>query len=390
LDGPISLVDAERRLAELSRRAATAPEAPARRSPTRKPTVIFGNMMGIAGGGFLGIVAGYWLLNYFGGPQFDFLQLPLPLVAHTQPGGAPKQEGGATMPPPFALARGEEDADWALGPVTREEAPEVLAETIDPHVIPASAAEALVEPADHMPVDDTAATPEPANGSATSGSKAGNPVYSSDELRQALEAADSVLGCAACDSTGAVTRVVVSGVREVNGQSVEQTTERQFVCEACRGRPTTRITQEVYRRLCRLSEAATYVAVEPDDVSAWQQRDAIARVLLKAGGDRARLEGIGRLAGYWLANRDTDTRGILVAGTVREIEQQGDYFYTRVVLFGLPKEVTVVSTIRAPLERQDRVLIAGAVVDHPATSLPGFEGNQPVVVWGGLPVRLAD
>jgi hypothetical protein len=382
----LSVADAERRLAELSRLSKPTPPVP------RKSAGFLSNLIGIAGGGFLGLAAGYWLLNYFGGPQFDFLHLPLPLVAHTQPPGTAPAEGRAA-----AYDEATADVDSADASVSSEDfaAPATVDFAVDaaafdrtnrptvpdPAVVPASAS------VDVLPEQSTA-------GSSYSPSAAERPApaptYTTAELNQAVTDAETVLGCPACRSTGTVTRVVVSGVREVNGERVEQTTERQFVCEACRGRPTTRITQDVYRRLCRLAEVATYVSCDPRDLGIWQQRDAIARVLLKAGEDRARLDGIGRLAGHTLNNHAPESRGIVVGGTVRQIEQHESLYYTRIVLFGLPKEVTVVSSSRVPLVQHDRVLIAGAIVDDPVTNLPGFQGKQSAVVWGGLPVRLSD
>jgi hypothetical protein len=43
-----------------------------------------GNLIGIVVFGFLGLAVGYWLLNYFGGARFNFLDIPLPFVPHTQ------------------------------------------------------------------------------------------------------------------------------------------------------------------------------------------------------------------------------------------------------------------------------------------------------------------
>ncbi len=42
------------------------------------------HLLGIIGSGFLGLAIGYYLLNYLGGPRFNFLNIPLPGIPHTQ------------------------------------------------------------------------------------------------------------------------------------------------------------------------------------------------------------------------------------------------------------------------------------------------------------------
>jgi len=45
-------------------------------SPLRK-------LLGVIGGGLLGLTIGYYLLNWIGGPRFDFMKVYLPGVPHT-------------------------------------------------------------------------------------------------------------------------------------------------------------------------------------------------------------------------------------------------------------------------------------------------------------------
>jgi carboxypeptidase Taq len=45
---------------------------------------VLGNFIGIVVFGFVGLFIGYWLLNFFGGPRFNFLDIWLPFVSHTQ------------------------------------------------------------------------------------------------------------------------------------------------------------------------------------------------------------------------------------------------------------------------------------------------------------------
>ncbi len=68
----------------------------------------------------------------------------------------------------------------------------------------------------------------------------------------------------------------------------------------------------------------------------------------------------------------------------------GSLYAMRIVLFGLPKVVVVVSwrPAQPAISQHDRVLILGSIVDNPAENLVGYDGRLPQVVWGGLPVKL--
>ena len=71
------------------------------------------------------------------------------------------------------------------------------------------------------------------------------------------------------------------------------------------------------------------------------------------------------------------------------MSQVGSLYGMKIVLFGLPKVVTVISCAREPAIREhDRVLILGTIVDNPAENLAGYEERLPQVVWGGLPAKL--
>jgi hypothetical protein len=60
-----------------------APFPPRRRRRSGAKTSPLRKLVGIIGGGVLGLAIGYYLLNWIGGPRFDFLQVYLPGVPHT-------------------------------------------------------------------------------------------------------------------------------------------------------------------------------------------------------------------------------------------------------------------------------------------------------------------
>jgi hypothetical protein len=214
------------------------------------------------------------------------------------------------------------------------------------------------------------------------------PEYSSAELGQVLAAAHAASGCENCRSTGFVQRIEVTGVTDVGGKRIERKAERRVPCDVCGGKPSGKITPEFYTRLCHLAEVVTFVEIAPGDPQLLHRKEAVEQVLLRAAIDRDKQAALGRLAGFQVATPAGGTNGVLLAGTVQEVGREGELHRTRVVLFGLPEVVTVISASRPPLSVQDRVLIAGSIVDSPTDNLPGYQGSLPRVVWGGFTVKL--
>jgi hypothetical protein len=150
------------------------------------------------------------------------------------------------------------------------------------------------------------------------------------------------------------------------------------------------MTPELYAKLCHLAEVVTFVS--KGDANTWSQRETVQNLLVSAAADQRVAEAIGRLAGFQLdqmRHKDHGT-GIALAGTVQELSQVGGLYAMRIVLFGLPKVVTVVSwrPAQPAINEHDRVIILGSIVDDPVENLVGYEGRLPQVVWGGLPAKL--
>jgi hypothetical protein len=137
-----------------------------------------------------------------------------------------------------------------------------------------------------------------------------------------------------------------------------------------------------------LAQVVTYLDVDASDASVWQRKLAVETVFLKAAGNREKTHSIGRLAAHWLENEQRDGNGVLLAGTVQSTRQEGPYYLTELVLFGLPTVVTVASNGPAGLQAEDRVLVAGSIVEEPSKHLAEYQGNLPRLVWGGMPLKL--
>jgi hypothetical protein len=325
---------------------ATAPSVSAAQlrrvmQPHNRPSAI-GQLAGILLGGAMGMVVGYWILNYLGGPRFDFLHVPLPLVPHTQ---AAREALPPSPQPAPARALMEE-----------EEPPPRQPASMPPASAPA----------------DTA--PGPPMSSPAPSSAPTFPSYSADQLAEALSAAHAAAGCENCQSTG----------------FIQKTPQDRQSCPVCGGKPARRINADVYAKLCQLAEAITFVELDAGDPQFSHRKQSAEQVFLWAASDRQKQAALGRMTSHLLANRQRKQSGILLAGTVQASGQTGDYFWTRLVLFGLPEEVTVVASAPLRFKPQSRLLLAGSIIDDPRQRLPGYSGIAPQVVFGGLPIPLPD
>lgn len=329
----------------------------------RRSGGVFGNLVGIVGGGLLGLAAGYYLLNWFGGSQFNLLEIPLPFIAHTQRDAPSAHVESAPRPSPRAA---EPAPLAAASPIRRV------------------AVEAPLGPVRGEPVESTAPRDERPSAPPrrlTPGVH-GAPRFTAEQLDDALSAATRAAGCPTCDSTGYVRRVVLTG------DDFDQQAEKTFVCEDCRGRPPVRLDEPVYELLCGLAETLTFVRLPPgEDASA--RREALHSLLLRIAADPDRARSLGRLAAARLTDADRPNHGLVLAGTVTAVSVEGPFQLTRIVLLGQPRDIVVVGVGTSALEPQDRVLIAGVVIDRPRELIVGYRGAAEQVVWGGLPLVLS-
>lgn len=333
----------------------------ARSSRRRRGPSVLVNMVGIVVSGVIGLGIGYYILNWYWGPQLNFLNLSLPGLK--APPAEAQDPLASTSPPRDArpgsgLPLGGSQPRRNSGGGGSEVAPfpQHMANSVDP----APARPAL-------------------------------PVYSSDELGVAIREAHGAVGCEACNSEGFITRVVVTGTTQTpDGKVTEQKATKIEPCEVCQGKPTSgKITADVFKSLCHLSEMMTWVDMNDSRLNA--RREGIRNVLSRASERPEQVTSIGRQAGQLLATpQHRQFQGVLLAGTVDGMTEEDGVFLTRLILFGAPKEVVVASRQPAPFALRDRVLVAGSLIQDPTEVIEGYTGKLKQVVWGGYPFKLAD
>jgi|GEM_PF-2309650 len=360
-------------------------------------------LIGIVLGGAVGLLIGYYILNIFWGPRYNFLQIYLPGVRHTYkyapawvPGwakGGRESPGSQEESGPSESSKNNQNNKVQSGPKSKPTSPEGTA--------PANSSAAGEQP--QSPKEPVQQAGPPPSGAAEkpptnkpkgkpSGKSAatakpvklqviGAPSYTADDLAQAIQAVEEVFGCKQCHSTGQQTKTVTQ-VQQVDGQPKEVTGQMSTPCEACQGNPPKAVSEESFERFCRLAEVLCFLS-GPEDKSA-DRRLAAHKLLQYAAQEPANAEKIGP----WAAARWQDagrlSMGLLAAGKLGGPKQQGPWQLYELHLAGTESKLPLLLTTTPPAQPGDQVLVLGAIVEDPSDNLPGYPGKEPALLIGAL------
>lgn len=381
--------------AEEEAASAKSPAYAVRSAPRKKQQSsllgMLGTVFGMVFGGALGLAIGYYILLWIGGPRADFLEVRDKLPAWMLPA---KRSKGGRIEARRGEAEGRKLADLLEEPDEIAPAPAGLNSTpLD--AAPASGAWRDPPPADIVQVGASEALPEeilpnefaadPREECEPLGPRGFN-TYTADDVWKALAAVSETIGCEHCHATGYIDRETPLDARP--GAAGESQRTR---CPHCHGKPVRGLTAEAFERLCVLADAVTFAQLGGDAADHDQLREQLLAALMRVADDRAKAQIIGRLAGARFDDSQRQTNGIILAGTVQSVAEEGPLCRIQLVLFGVPRTVVVYSPQppHPDFTPADRVLILGSIVDSPSDNLAGYQGKLTQVVWGGLPLKLA-
>jgi len=327
----------------------------ARPGRRRKQKSVVKEMVGAILGGFAGLAIGYYLLNYFGGERFDFMQIWLPFVEHTQkhwPGEKPdasaekesdetaKQGGTASQPKRPAAARNVPPETPAPPEPEPEPAPSPGGFAFDPmdQGGPAVPGPTMEDPKIEL---DGTLEPEPTVGLRRP------PSYTSNELGEALAEANQAL----------------------NGEQA-----------------TGEITPEVYDKFCTLGQRVTFVKAGGPQVA--DRKQAVQKLLEQIAADPLAVHQLGQLAVTPLEDAAGDDYGVLVAGIIGTIREKDGLYATPLKAPGIEQTQFVMSTRPLSLPEGQRVLVLGSTVHSPVEKVIDYSGGRPLVIWFGMGVAI--
>ncbi len=149
-------------------------------------------------------------------------------------------------------------------------------------------------------------------------------------------------------------------------------------------------TDAFYTACAQLGETITYMVPTHDPA----ERDLVSSVrefFLGFQQTPKKLAAIGNRSVQWLDQSDRSTQGVVLFGTVRQKRMAGKLHVTELALAAIDQRTVLVASHIDPgpfYQDGDRVLMLGTIVPDPATQLLGYEGNESMVVLGGLPIVL--
>jgi hypothetical protein len=390
--------------AAFDRQAANMRTAPRTRRQA-SPLGVLGQLVGVVLGGVLGLALGYFVLLWLGGPKSDFLHLRgkvpgwlLPSRRHNEAGKdrplTSRQQGRAGAGRSLAdLLQDPPNAERDDGPAVDEPTPDTAEPADEDTTTSPDEPAASIDRRPASPADARLVERLPPGSPAFPEGYLGPRAFESrtvSELTSVLRKADRALRCPHCQAPSVV-KLAAFTAPATDGPSADEDRLNPRRCDYCRGKPLANLTAAAFDRLCDLAETVTFVQFDQDDPGRDECRQAAEAIALAIGSQPDRTEIAGRLAGGRLDESQRRSNGILLAGTVQRAEMEGELFAIQVMLFGCGKTVTVISRQphEPPVQRRDRLLVLGSIVDSPRDNLAGYAGNLSQVVWGGLPLKLA-
>jgi hypothetical protein len=277
----------------------------------------------------MGLAIGYYLLNYLGGPSFNWLHIPLPGIPHTQGDAAKEQqdENAAVPQPP------------APDPSTSTPAAPPLAGTPSMPAEPAPPSEPVPQfPPDYL------------------GPRRFD-LYDADDLAEALVRANTLAG-------GAGAGAAASG-------------------------PPPALTADTYQQWCDVAEVIALLSPDAPEKSVSPRRDALRRLALRiATGTNVR--EIAKHCPGVLANPPRPEAGVLLVGYVESSQPVDGLFELRLSVPNTAQKVVVLSPRGSLAARGDLALVLGSVINEPGQNVIGYSGTEPQAVWAGLIAKVAD
>jgi hypothetical protein len=400
--------------------------APRRKSRRRNPVLM---VLGIVGGGFLGLVIGYAILMWLFDPPKDPLRLAPQLPGFMVPKAlrsanearvaqsTTRNETNSSSSTPPANNDSDNDASKQSPPDS---------ELLPPFEPPRDAA---TEPAKSNagPLADSKMNPvEPQAKSAENNStkresdshldlfgdttQPSAPSEATDALKNPFEAAASNERAAPPPATAnnadSTSKASTDATDQLGPVRERRFTQNELLAAVAAAKVTTqsalalpvnagaaekkKVNGPFYMNLCKIAEVLTFLDPSADKKHDDQATTAAIEAILNAAPDQARLEELGKLAGYWYERpQPTDEivcEGIVLSGIVKQSKQRGKLVESVVETLGPPRELRIVSPWALTDDPRRPVLVIGAIIKDAAKNLRGYDGAATTVVWAAMAI----
>ncbi len=385
----------------------------------RKEKSAVKEMVGAIIGGFVGLSIGYYGLNYFGDARFDFLNIWLPGVAHTERhrpwGDAGKaQDDTANDVAETVVYPADPKPDGAImggygryidinfqrlvlaGKILPDSSEPLVSVTIDDKDYMTAAEGSVIETLEEIAIGggglrkghklrrkdqwwvevvDPKPTPDPAEIA-----KADPPAESQpgDKPKAKPEPKKKPLPEGYIGPKNRPSYTMAQLGEALKGAHVEMKGLKEH----------DELTDSLYEKLCQLAERLTFIDVEPDAAGLFDRQLAVETMLESYALRGNRLEEIASRAGARLDDLDTADGGIVLAGKAGRVVARDGLHGTMLTLPGGQAAYNVLSDQPLGAEDGDSILVVGVAVTEPSENLIGYSGSKPVVIWATMAITL--
>lgn len=366
----------------------------------RRPSALR-QMIGVAGGGVMGLSLGYFILLWIGGPQKDFLKvghklpaLIVPAAFHQAVDDRPINDGGSTAQ--FEPSDFDELAQKFSDFATENEPspPETFEPAADASAAPPVSEFALDDETLPAVTEPEMAAPEMAEPQPLADAEAGNSIvnpataeienFAPEEFSLPLDNAALAEPAAAMpEETPAAampepetepqpavqvqlrnaprfgTDELKTSLAEVEQQHQGLLTGSLEDAAAKRGKIAG------FRAYCELGHVYTFADAANAGEELQAAETSIRQRLVEIAGQEQAMADIGNLSALWVTSEKRPKPGVLLAGMVLEVKQQGEAHAVVLVPLGSEQPVKVVTAEQPNVEQGSRAVVLGSIVDHP-------------------------
>lgn len=145
------------------------------------------------------------------------------------------------------------------------------------------------------------------------------------------------------------------------------------------------LLRQTYLALAGLGEAITFA-----EQGSQLDEAEVTDVLKSLTDDDTKLTKLGEAGEMWIGSKRGRV-GVLLLGTVKGIERQGDLYETKLAVSAdaNPTSLYTDGDPRDAYQVDSKALVLGAVIEDPASNLSGYEGEAESVIWSQLSIVVA-
>ncbi len=355
--------------------------------PRRRPSIVR-QLVGVVGGGVLGLGLGYLALLWLGGPHKDFLGVGTKLPAFMVP--AAFHDDLDVQRRPIEV----EDSQFAdlqnkfssFAPEASEPASDSPTRAKRPKV---QFGQDYPEPKEETPADfvigeleNQTAPDEPENAEPEGEALPLDETESATETTPAVDEAPQPSEAAPAQAEAVLVREAPRFEPTALAAELEdvQAHQQAFFTGSVEEKEARAKKGSAFLEFCELAQVVTFVEGSNEQVA--PQKESVEKLLTQIVNSDAALQDVAYISSRWLKLAQRPKPGVLFAGKVLAVEQQGAAHWLLMTPLGDEQRVRVV-TSEAPMADEGAVaVLLGSIIENPQEKIAGYKPAAAAPVGG--------